>query len=179
MSRRDIRQGIAAYFGGSTVTAGGWYQPTPLVALGLAGVRAYYDNRMKDPEYFAGLAAGTRTGALMCVHLDDDTEKRLAIGGILDAPYNVTLYLFLLTRTPSMEDAQADRDDLVQGVRDLVRFDPTLGMGINSDAAQKVTQAGEGDAGIRTSTPLPYFEPPATTRQNAVISFTASTYLAG
>lgn len=178
MTRRDIRTGIAAYFGGPTLT-GGWYQPTPLAAAGLAGVRAYYDERIADHEYFTGLDAGIHTGALMCVHLDDDTEKRLAIGGILDAPYNVSLYLFLLTRTPSQEQAQADRDDLVQAVRGLIRADPTLGMGVNSSAPTKVTQAGEGDGGIRVSTPLPYFEPPTTTRQNAVISFTANTYLAG
>ena len=170
MSRLGIRTGIAEYFGGSTLTAAGWYQPTPLTAVGLAGVRAYYDDRIADNEYFTGLT-DARTGAVMCVHLEDDSETRLEIGGVLDAPYNVSLFLFLLTLTPSPEDAQADRDDLVQAIRDRLRADPTLG-GL-------VLQAGEGPAGIRTSTPLPYFEPPATTRQNAVISFTANTYPAG
>lgn len=178
MSRKDIRTGIAAYFGGSTVTADDWYQPTPLAGLGLAGVKAYYQERFKDNEYFTGLN-NARTGAIMCVHLDDDSETRLEIGGVLDAPYNVQLYLFFLTLTPSAADAQADRDDLLQAVHDMIRADPTLGMGINSDDPTKVTQAGEGPAGIRTSTPLPYFEPPARTMQNAVISFTANTYPAG
>jgi hypothetical protein len=178
VSRKSIRNGIAQYFGGMTLSDG-WYRPTLLDTAGLAGVRAYYDDRIKDNEYFTGLDAGTRTGALMCVHLDDDSETRLEIGGVLDRPFLVQLYLFLLTRAPSPEAAQADRDDLVEAVRGMVRTDPTLGMGVNSAAPLKVTQAGEGSAGIRTSTPLPYFEPPATTRQNAVISFTASTYPAG
>lgn len=176
MSRKSIRTGIAAYFGGSTL-AGGWYQPTPLASLGLAGVKAYYQLRFDDHEYFTGLT--TRTGAIMCVHLDEDSERRLEIGGVLDAPFNVVLYLFFLTLTPSPEDAQADRDDLLDAVRGRIRADPTLGMGINSGAARIVTQAGEGPAGIRTNTPPPYFEPPARTMQEAVIGFTANTYPAG
>jgi hypothetical protein len=179
MSRKDIRRGIAAYFGGSTVTAGGWYQPTPLIALGLAGVRAYYQERFKDNEYRTTLDPAARTGAIMCVHLNDDTEKRLAIGGILDAPFSVSLFLYFLTLTPSAADAQADRDDLLEAVRARLRADPTLGMGINSGSPTVVLQAGEGEAGIQTSTPPPYFEPPARTMQNAVISFTANTYPAG
>lgn len=178
MSRADIRRGIAAYFGGPVVTPDDWYRSSPLSGFGLAGVKAYYQDRFKDNEYFTDLPE-VRTGAIMCVHLNDDTEKRLAFGGILDAPFNVSLFLFFLTLTPSQADAQADRDDLLEAVRALIRADPTLGMGINSDAPTKVTQAGEGEAGITTATPVPYFEPPAKTMQNAVISFTANTYPAG
>lgn len=178
MTRQDIRTGIAAYFGGSAVSAGGWYQPTPLVALGLAGVKPYWKERFEDHEYFTGLA-DARTGAILCVHLEDDTEKRLAIGGILDAPFNVTLYLWLLSRGAPVEAAQAACDDLLDALKAMLRADPTLGMGVNSSAPVRVTQAGEGEAGIRISSPPPYGEPPKTTRQNAVISFTANTYPAG
>jgi hypothetical protein len=181
MSRKDIRTGIAKYFGGTTLTAADWYQPTPLVTLGLAGVKAYYQDRFEDNEYFTGVT--TRTGVIMCVHLNDDTETRHAVGGtgggILDAPFNVSLFLFLLTLTPSQANAQADRDDLCEAVRARLRADPTIGMGVNSGSPTIVTQAGEGPAGITTSTPPPYFEPPARTMQNAVISFTANTYPAG
>jgi hypothetical protein len=178
VSRQDIRRGIATYFGGPVVTPDDWYRSSPLADLGLAGVKAYYQSRFADHEYFGDLD-GARTGAIMCVHLDDDTEKRLAIGGILDAPFNVYLYRFFLTLTPSQADAQADRDDLVDAVRDLIRADPTLGMGINSSAPVRVLQAGEGERGITRSTPPPYFEPPARTMQDAVISFTANTNPAG
>ncbi|MCW2639525.1 MAG: hypothetical protein JWP76_1831 [Dactylosporangium sp.] len=179
MSRRDVRTGVAAYFGGSTVTAADWYQPTPLTALGLAGVKAYYQNRFDDHEYRTTLDPATRTGAIMCVHLSDDAEKRLAIGGILDAPFNVSLFLFFLTLTPSQANAQADRDALLEAIRARLRADPTVGMGVNSGSPTIVTQAGEGPAGITTSTPLPYFEPPARTMQEASISFTVNTYPAG
>ena len=179
MSRQSIRTGIAAYFGGSTVTASGWYQPTPLAGLGLAGVRAYYKERFADNEYFTGLADGVRTGAILCVHLEDNVEKRHAIGGILDSPFNVTLYLWLLSRSAEIEAAQAACDDLLDALKAMLRADPTLGMGINSSAPVKVTQAGEGEAGIRTACAVPYGDPPKTTRQEAVIAFTANTYLAG
>lgn len=178
MTRQDIRTGIAAYFGGPTLTASDWYQPTPLAALGLAGVKAYYQDRFEDNEYWTTLAPTARTGAIMCVHLNDDTESRLAIGGILDAPFSVSLFLFFLTLTPSQANAQADRDVLCEAVRARLRADPTIGMGVNSGSPTIVTQAGEG-VGIATSTPPPYFEPPARTMQNAVISFTANTYPAG
>jgi hypothetical protein len=178
VTRKAIRQGIAQFFGGEVSDPDDWYRSSPLADLGLSGVKAYYQGRFKDHEYFGDLN-GARTGAIMCVHLNDDTEKRLAIGGILDAPFNVSLFLFFLTLTPSQADAQADRDDLLEAARALIRADPTLGMGVNSDAPAKVTQAGEGEAGIATSTPVPYFEPPAKTMQNAVISFTANTYPAG
>lgn len=184
MSREDIRRGIAAFFGGPEPDERQYYRTSPLAGLGLSGVLPYYLPRVEaDRDYFEGVDSDTRTGAVMCVHLGDDTEKRLAIGGlgggILDAPYNVALYLYLLTLTPSVSDAQADRDDLVDAVRDMIRADPTLGMGINSDAPVKVTQAGEGEAGITRSTPVPYFEPPARTMQNASVSFTVNTYPAG
>jgi hypothetical protein len=183
MSRRDIRTGVAAYFGGATVTAADWYQPTPLTGFGLAGVKAYYQNRFEDREYRTTLDPATRTGAIMCVHLGDDTETRHAMGGsgggILDAPFNVSLFLFFLTLAPSQANAQVDRDALLEAVRARLRADPTLGMGVNSGSPTIVTQAGEGPAGITTSTPLPYFEPPARTMQEASISFTVNTYPAG
>lgn len=182
MSREDIRRGVAAYFGGPDQDEREFYRSSPLAGLGLSGVLPYYVSRVEERDYWEGLDS-VRTGAVMCVHLADDTEKRLAIGGygggILDAPYGAYLYLYFLTLTPSPSDAQADRDVLLEAVKAMIRADPTLGMGINSDAPTRVTQAGEGEAGITTSTPVPYFEPPARTMQNAVISFTANTYPAG
>ena len=54
MSRRDVRTGIAEYFGGSTVDAETQiYRPTPLAASGLAGVRLYWPVIVSDQERFA------------------------------------------------------------------------------------------------------------------------------
>lgn len=179
MSRQDVRVGIAKYFGGSTLTTANWYQPTPLVASGLAGVRAYYSTRIDDHEYFQTLTAGRGMGALMCVHLPQTTETRLAIGGILNRPYAVELYVFHLSTKPPSEDAQADLDDLIDAIVARLRADPTLGMGPGSGSPVVVIQAGEGERGITVNAAVPYTEPPATTRGSAVISFSAETYPAG
>lgn len=168
-ARRDVRVGIAQYFGGSAL-AGTWYQPTPLAAQGLAGVRPYFETRVADHEYFTDLTAGRDMGAVMSVHIAEYTEKRLTSGGFMDVPYEINLYLFHLARKPKPEDAQEDLDRLIQAVVDRIRSDPTLG-GV-------VTQAGETGRGISVSMSAPVIEPgtPPTTRQQALISFAANTY---
>lgn len=178
MTRKDVRAGIAKYFGGSTLTAANWYQPTPLAASGLAGVRPYYSTRIADQEYFQTLADGRGMGALMCVHLPEYTEKRLTTGGFMDVPLEIALYVFHLARVPAPETAQQDLDDLVQAVVDRMRADPTLGMPPGGAGPGVVVQAGEGPRGITVSTSTPVNEPgtPPATRQEAVISFTANTY---
>jgi hypothetical protein len=171
MTRQDIRTGIAKYFGGSTLDARSFYRPGPLAASGLSGVKAYYQDRFKDRDYFEGLTGSPTWGAIACVDLPQMTEDRLAIGGILNRPYGVNLFIWSQTARPSFETAQAAMDDLIEATVALLRADPTLG-GL-------VLQAGEGAAGISISSGIPYGEPPAETRQDAVISFTANTYPAG
>lgn len=169
-TRREVREGVAVYFGGAVLSSAGWYQPTPLVSAGLAGVRPYYEIRIDDHEYTATLAAGRGMGALMCLHLPEYTEKRLTLGGFMDVPTEVQLWLFHLARKPTSSEAAADLDDLVQAVIARIRADPTLG--------GAVTQAGETSRGISVSMARPVTEPgtPPTIRQEAVISFAANTY---
>lgn len=178
MSRQDVRTGIATYFGGSTLDDRGFYRPTPLAALGLAGVRAYWTDRFDDNrDYFDGLTAPATFGVIMAVNLTTTTERRLAIGGTLDRPYAVDLYLFYYaTTTPPPEAVQASMDDLLDAIVARMRADPTLGMGAGSGAPTIVTQAGEGTRGITVNSPPPYYEPNAFTKGQAVISFDASTY---
>jgi hypothetical protein len=168
-ARRDVRVGIAEYFGGTVLTADNWYQPTPLAAQGLAGVRPYFETRFKDHEYFETLTAGRKMGALMCMHVAEYTEKRLTTGGFMDVPYEVHLYLWHLARkSDRIEEAQEDLDRLIQAVIDRIRTDPTLG-GV-------VTQAGETARGITVSMSTPVSEPATTVRQEATISFAANAY---
>ena len=168
MSAKDIREGIARFFGGSTfdpVTR--YYQPTPLAALGLAGVKAYYSDQIEDHDYLTGLADGSTVGAVVCVHLAESTETRLA-SAILNSPYAVELHLWYLAVAGPPEDAEAFRDGLVQAIKDRMRADPTLG--------RVVIQAGETERGVTVSTPIPYTEPSSYTRGGAVVSFHANTY---
>jgi hypothetical protein len=177
VSREDIRAGVAAYFGGATVDARGFYRPSPLAGLGLSGVRAYYNDRIDDNrDYTEGLDAGATFGAVMCVHLAAMNETRLTIGGTLNRPYNVELYVWYQATRPPPEDAQAAFDGLLDAIVDRVRADPTLGMGVDSAAPTIVTQAGEGERGISITSAVPYTEPGSATKGSAVVSFDVSTY---
>lgn len=180
MSRGDIRRGIATYFGGPTQDARDFYRPSPLKALGLSGVLPYYVDRIdNNRDYFEGLDAGAAFGAVMCIHLSTKTETRLEIGGVLYRPYNVELYLYYYATRPPSSAAQSAFDDLLDAVETRLRADPTLGMGINSGAPTIVTQAGEGDRGITTTTAIPYTEPGSYTMGSSVTSFNVDTYPAG
>jgi hypothetical protein len=177
MSREDVRVGIAKYFGGTTKDARNFYRPSPLKALGLSGVRAYYNDRLDDNrDYVEGLDPGAMFGAVMGVHLATTNETRLTIGGTLDRPYSVELYVWYMASKPPPEDAQSAFDDLLDAVVARIRADPTLGMDVNSGAPTIVTQAGEGARGITTTSAVPYSEPGAATYGSAVISFDVSTY---
>ena len=179
MSREDVRVGVAKYFGGTVQDARGFYRPSPLASLGLSGVLPYYTytDRIDDNrDYFEGLPTGASYGAVMCVHLATKAETRLTIGGTLNRPYNVELYLYYYTPKPPAGVAQAAFDDLLDAIEARIHADPTLGMGVNSGAPTIVTQAGEGERGITSTTALPYSEPGAATYGSAVISFDVSTY---
>lgn len=180
MTRQDVRTGIATYFGGTVLDGRGFYRPSPLKSLGLSGVLPYfvsYDGRVDDNrDYFEGLDAGARFGAVMSVHLAAMTETRLTIGGTLNRPYNAELYLWWYTDQPPTTAAQATFDDLLDAVVARIRADPTLGMGVGSGAPTIVTQAGEGDRGITVNSAPPYTEPSRFAFGSAVVSFDVSTY---
>jgi hypothetical protein len=167
-----VRTGIAEHFGGSTFDDGDQvYRPTPLAAQGLAGVAPYFQERFRD-EVIAikGLADGRGRGAVMCVHIGQTKETRHSTGGIFKVPYAIQLYVWHLSLVPTVQDAQADRDDLVEAIIARIHADPTLG--------GTVVQAGEGVDGIDISTPPPVIEPSTSTRvrQDTVISFAAELY---
>jgi hypothetical protein len=179
MSREDVRVGVAKYFGGTAQDAQGFFRPSPLKALGLSGVLPYfvsYDNRIEDRDYFEGLDPGAIYGAVMVVHLATKQETRLTIGGTLNRPYSVQLYLWYYAAKPPAQVAQAAFDDLLDAVELRIHTDPTLGMGVNSGAPTIVTQAGEGVPGIVSTTPPPYTEPGSYTFGSSVISFNVDTY---
>src|SRR5256885_11261542 len=116
MSRQDVRSGIATYFGGAVLDDREFYRPSPLAALGLAGVKAYYKDRFEDRDYVDGLTAGATFGVILAVHLAASNETRLTTGGTLDRPYNVEMYLWYQATTPPPETAQAAFDDLLDAV---------------------------------------------------------------
>jgi hypothetical protein len=176
VSRASLRTGIASFFGGPTYDdVVKIYRPTPLASNGLAGVRPYWTERFRDPTYLASLVAGSTMGAVMCVHLPDQDEGRVAMGGVVSGVKSdlasVELWIFHLAATQYEEDAQIHLDALLDAVKALIRGDRTLG-GI-------CTQAGEGGSRLHTRTGLPVFEPgtPPRITQECVITFRADAYL--
>lgn len=175
-TRRDIRTGVAAFFGGDTYdTAGRIYRPTPLAADGLAGVRPYWTTRFEDKDFLAGLTEGRGMGAVMSVHIAGDSERRIALGGptsgFKSRPVQLELWVWHYARTAVIEDAQADMDDLLDAIVARIHGDRTLG--------GAVVEAGESQRGITRNTgAVPQVEPgtPPTVRQEAVIALDATVY---
>lgn len=175
-TRREIRDGIARFFGGTTWdSTGRIYRPTPLSTEGLAGVRAYWTTRFEDRDFTAGLADGRGMGAVMSVHITNDVQRRIALGGPTGGfkarPVTVELWLWHMARTAVIEDAQADLDDLIDAVIVRIHGDRTLG--------GTVVEAGESTRGIGVATgAVPQVEPgtPPTVRQEAVLTLDATVY---
>lgn len=175
-TRRDIRTGVAVFFGGATFDAASRiYRPTPLQADGLAGVRAYWTTRFEDRDFVATLTAGRDMGAVMSVHIAQESERRIAlggpVGGFKSRPVQLELWVWHYARTPVIEDAQADMDDLLDAIVARIHGDRTLGA--------TVTEAGESQRGITINTDsVPQIEPgtPPTVKQGAVIAFDATVY---
>lgn len=173
MTRAAVRSGIAEFFGGPTYDdVSRIYRPTPLAASGLAGVRPYFGKRVPDSDYTFGLTAGRAMGGIIVVHLAQEQERRIALGGatggVKRVPYAVTLHLYHLAQTQHAETAQADVDDLLDAIKDLIHGDRTLG--------GTVTEAGESANGIITRMDLPVIDGERT-ESYAVIAFDAVAYI--
>ena len=149
------------------------------MALGAAGVRqavqAWFDapavqglNRVYaampwwagGDQWDIGLNGGW--GAIGYVHITDEHETRIAYGGIpggiKQVTYQVGLVLLFKYQIPTQLPAGADEseyvtylDALIDGVKNRLRQDPTLGTGSKG----VVWQAGEGRADVVIRRDLP------------------------
>lgn len=172
-TRRAIRDGIAQFFGGTTLDPTfRLYRPTPLGDEGLAGVFPYWAIRMEDRFFQETIVPDRRMGALMCVHLPNEQERRIAmggpVGGIKSQKFAVDLCIYHRAQKYHPDEAQADLDDLIQAIRDRIHGDRTLG--------GTVAEAGESERGITTQTGVPVGEPATRVEQDAVIQFDATVY---
>jgi hypothetical protein len=162
-SRKQVRDGIAAWFGGTYQDEGRCWQGGSLLINGLGTVRKAFPKRVNDNDYFNGMVTGRNMGAFMVVEIGFDRESRDGIAGapVLDSQgniiaggikrdlYRVTLNVFHLSFKQLAEDAQDDVDQLVEAIKQRIRIDRTLGMpGV-------ITQAGESSYGIQTTVAQP------------------------
>lgn len=155
--RQLVREAIAAYFGGSLVTAddGICYQGGPLTSSGLSSAYPYVPKGVPDSYFTQGQAAGVMWGAVMGVTVPDRAVKRAAMAGQTSGwrarTYSVRLELWVISEEPHIETAEAGLDNLIDAIYGLVFADRTLGTTnavLYPATGRLITQAGEGPSGM-------------------------------
>lgn len=141
--RQQVREAIAAYFGGLLVTtdAGIAYQNGPLTASGLGTAYPYAPKGVPDPYYTAGMPDGHGWGAVMGVAGFQRQRQRLAMGGWFNHWYNVQCRLVVISEEQHVETAEAGLDDLLDAMLNLLYADPTLGT--STPEGRLIEEAGE------------------------------------
>lgn len=157
-NRRQVREAIAAYFGGTLqdTSQGIYYQNGPLAGLNLSTTYPHTIKPPPDQAFTSGLPAGSGWGAVLSVHLGESPITRDSVGGPTggwrERNYKVTCSFEALSYEPFLEVASAGLDDLVDGFLDLIYADRTLGTTNPAlyppPVNRLITQAGEGDEGI-------------------------------
>ena len=164
MSRATVRSGIATWFGGGHVAF-------------LSTVYPYPPKTSKESDAFAGEAPGTASGAVGWVHLGEQMERRIAMGGPTNGMklrlYKAAVLILLRSQHPKAEDAGADHDTLMDAFTARLEAGRTLG--------GTVFQAGEGDTrggeDIKVTVDLPKVANGGTTYIWARVEFTAQEIL--
>jgi hypothetical protein len=154
--RKLVREAVAAYFGGSLVTAdaGICYQGGPLVAAGLGTAYPYRIKKAAPDQYYtAGMPEGTGYGSVLTVSLGPERITRIGMGGKTSGwrqrQYMTVCDIEMLTYEPHLETGEQALDNLVDALLDLIYADRALGTTSTAyPNGRLITQAGEGAAGI-------------------------------
>lgn len=164
--RQLVREAVAAYFGGTLVTAdaGICYQGGQLVSSGLGTAFPYKIKKGAPDQYYTqGMAAGTGWGAVMTVSLGPVRIARRpdgAMGGPTSGwrsrHYTTRCSFEVISYEPHLETAELGLDNLIDAWLDLFYLDRTLGTTNAEYSAQGgrlIMQAGEGTQGISVGEP--------------------------
>lgn len=149
MGRASVRTAIAAWFAPPNVTM----------------LNTVYASRPKNlPATDFKLALNNGSGAVMVIHLPDDSEVRTAVGGATSGEKFNTHHVALEVMFQSVKvdgvAAQEDHDTLMDAIIARIRQDRTLGTG-----GTPIWQAGEGTAGIKVQ-----LAEPDVGKQNVIIN---------
>ena len=129
MSRETIRSAVATYF-------------QPPAVLGLNKVFTAHPKRIEGQWFRYGQPAGTYSGAVGVVAIMSEEEERIGIGGAHSGKkwvhYEVQLEVFMHSIQRHAEDAMADFDILIDGIKAKLRADRYL-----DQAPNVVFEAGE------------------------------------
>lgn len=117
MSRATVRSAVATYFAPPTVP-------------GLNKVFTAMPKRIEGTWFRYGQPAGTWSGAVAVVHIESEDEERIAIGGEHSGKkwvhYSVALDIYSHSVQRHSEDAMADFDTVIDGVKAALRADRRL-----------------------------------------------------
>lgn len=176
MGRAFVRQAVTS-----------WLSP-PAVA-GLNSVYATPPKWAPGEDFFAGAAAGTPSGAIAFIHLEDQQRRRIAWqgsqpGGKMSI-FTVGLGFRFVSNAETSEDAQADHDATLDALVVRLEADKQLGTGpslANPTPAEQLFQAGEGDAALGEDIHITSDLPKQTKTQIVIwslVRFVVVEYIAG
>jgi len=84
-----------------------------------------------EGDWYAQVDPGTGTGAIICVHLESQTELPLSYpvvdGGWRDRPYQVKLLVFLRSNKSDTAAIQHDNDLMIDALVERIEADPNFG----------------------------------------------------
>jgi hypothetical protein len=159
--RQLVREAVAAYFGGTLVTAdaGICYQNGPLVSSGLGTAYPYMPKSAPDQYYTQGMAAGAAWGAVMTVALGPvriarrpDGAMGGPVSGFRSRHYTTRCSFEAISEFPHLETAEQALDNLIDAWLNLLYLDRTLGTTnpvlYAAQGGRLIMQAGEGTQGI-------------------------------
>lgn len=130
MGRAAVRQAVADYLSSAGVT-------------GLSKVFQHPPKFTGEGEFVASSDPGHTSGAVIFVHLREQNERRIAVGGATSGlkmrVYSVGLICVFRSKTANTEEVGADNDAFLDSLVDAILASRTAG------APDAVFQWGEGD----------------------------------
>ena len=160
-----VRDGIGSYLVGPYSAAERGFMPAVVGAPPVAGLwlarRAWQKNDDRR-DFTRDAPAGTRSGAIMIIHVGDGEEKRIAVAGqasgLKQVRHAVTLHCYVQSMEPYAEDAQDFAYALKDALFDRIRADPTCNSGGFEGGGFQIGEGG--DPWLRWTMP-----PPATSAE--------------
>ena len=115
MSRATVRNQVASY-----------------LKIGfLPGLNQIFTSFPKRINFQVNAMPGMLTRSAVIVFIQNETESRIAIGGAHDGwkrvDYSIILQVYVQSSQRNAEDAMADFDTLIDGIKDWLRADHNFG----------------------------------------------------
>lgn len=164
-TEQGIRDGIGAYLVGPYNATERAFLPAVVGAPPISGLNIGRRAWQKDDDrhdFTRDAAAGTKSGALVIVHVGEGQEKRIAVAGaangLKQVVHSITLHVYVQSMEPYAEDAQDWTYNLKDAIFARIRADPTCNSGGFELGGFQIGEGG--DPWLRWHLP-----PPATTAQ--------------